>query len=181
MTTLAGLGRRYAKALLELAIERGEVDRIQRDLATLAAAWKDQRELRAAFENPKIGPDVRRRVLDAIIQRLGASTTLKNTLFLLSDRRRMRHLPDIASAFAQLSEERAGRVRAEVVSATPLSDAYCAELQKVLSQVTGKEVVLHRREDPSLIAGVVTRIGDQVFDGSLRTRLEELKDEMLHR
>jgi F-type H+-transporting ATPase subunit delta len=74
-----------------------------------------------------------------------------------------------------MSDRKKGLLRAEVVAAAPLSEAYYARLQQQLEKLTGKKVVLDRREDPSLLAGVVTRIGDTVYDGSLRTRLQEIK------
>jgi F-type H+-transporting ATPase subunit delta len=98
---------------------------------------------------------------------------------LLSDRQRLRHAPEVADAFEAMAEARSGRVRAEVTSATALSPAYVSELERTLSTVTGKQVVLSQKVDPSLIAGVVTRIGDHVYDGSLKSRLAELGDELL--
>lgn len=177
--SVGGLGKRYAKALLSLASESNEVDRVAKDLSDLAAAWGASRELRDIFTNPGFGPDVRKKIVAALAERANVSATLKNTLMLLSDRRRLRHLPEIAEAFAILSEERAGRVRAEVVTAGALPEAYFAELQRALESVTGKKVTVTRKQDPSLIAGVVARVGDRVFDGSLRTRLSELQEELL--
>jgi F-type H+-transporting ATPase subunit delta len=91
----------------------------------------------------------------------------------------MRHLPEVAAAFEELVEDRTGRVRAEVTSASALPDAYYEQLQKALGEVTGKQVILVKKQDPTLIAGIVTRVGDKVFDGSLRNRLNELKEELL--
>jgi F-type H+-transporting ATPase subunit delta len=87
-------------------------------------------------------------------------------------------LPQLARAFTELAEVAAGGVRAEVTSATPLPDAYYAQLQRALEQTTGKKVSIEKKTDPRLIAGVVTRLGDQVFDGSVRTRLSELKESL---
>lgn len=181
MSAAGALARRYAKALLSLAKEQNAVDRVQRDLAALAAAWEESKELRDAFQNPIYGSDVRRKITDALAARLGVMPMLKNTLAMLSDRRRMRHLADIAEAYTNLAEAESGRVRAEVVSATALPEAYFAELQKTLEQVTGRKVQIVKRVDPTLIAGVVTRVGDRVFDGSLKNRLVELEDELLDR
>ena len=104
---------------------------------------------------------------------------LENTLMMLADRRRLKHLPEIAEAFERISERRSGRVRAEIVTATKLSDAYYQQLQSALKEATGKDVVLVRREDPSLIGGVVTTVGGRVFDGSLKNRLRELRAQLL--
>lgn len=172
------LARRYAKALLELATEQGQLDKVSQDLTSLMEVWQESTELRQLFENPAVGADQRRSVLEALSSRLDLSQIVKHALFLLSDRRRLRHLPEVAEAFDTLAEERAGRVRAEVITAAPMPEKYYQELEKALEAVTGKKVVLVRKQDDSLIGGVVTRVGDKVFDGSLRNRLEELRESM---
>jgi F-type H+-transporting ATPase subunit delta len=97
---------------------------------------------------------------------------------LLNDRRRMPALPAIARSLREMSDLAKGVVRAEVTSATHLSDEYYRKLHGRLEAVTGKKVALEKRVDPALIAGVVTRIGDTVYDGSLSTRLQELKNSL---
>lgn len=179
MTMHGSLPKRYAKALLSIAVEAGQVDKIGADLGSIVAAWNESKELRDVFANPRHGQAVRHGIVKAIVAKVGASQMLDNTLRLLSDRRRMRYLPEIAAAYDALAEERAGRVRAEVSSATPLSDAYCAELARTLETVTGRKVDIVRHVDPALIAGVVTRVGDMVFDGSVKNRLDELRQRML--
>jgi F-type H+-transporting ATPase subunit delta len=175
------IARRYAKALLELADEQNAVDKVQRDLLELVQNWEASRELREVFENPAVSSEARRKVIEGLANRMGMSVLLKNTLMLFSDRRRMRHVPDLAEAFQTLAEAKSGKVRAEVVSARGLSETYYTQLREALESVTGRKVVLVKRQDPSLIGGVVTRVGDQVFDGSIKTRLDELKDELLNR
>jgi F-type H+-transporting ATPase subunit delta len=176
----SALAKRYAKALLALAEENREVGRIQTDLEQFCEAWKTSGELRELFSNPGFGMELRRKVVDELSQRMNFSSLLKNTLRLLTDRRRIRHIPAIADAFFTMSEEKAGRVHAEVISATPMPESYLQELQKVLENVTSRKVVLEHREDPSLIAGIVTRVGDKVFDGSLRSRLSSLREQLLN-
>lgn len=173
------IGRRYGAALFELAEEQKITAKVEKDLGDFAAAWEESRDLRDVFENPKVPQAARKKVLADVLERLGASTLVKNTLSLLSDRRRMRNVPEVVAAFQAILEARTGKVRAEVTSASALPDAYYEQLQKVLAEVTGKQVIVVRKQDPSLIAGVVTRIGDQIFDGSLKNRLSELKEELL--
>lgn len=173
------LARRYAKALLELAEESGQVEATGEQLAALAEAWEVSAELRETFENPAVMASQRRDLLGQLAQKLGLSPHVRNMALLLSDRRRMRFFPAVAAAFQELAERKAGRVRAEVVTAAPMPDAYYQELQKALESVTGKQVTLQKKEDPSLIGGVVTRVGDKVFDGSLRARLSELREELM--
>ena len=105
--------------------------------------------------------------------------SVRDLLMLLSDRRRLRHLPEITESLDAMVEAKAGKVRAEVTSAAPLSDAYLAELAKALGATIGREVVIGQKTDPELIGGVVTRVGDRVFDGSLKHQLSELREELL--
>ena len=173
------VAKRYARALYELAQERQLTTGVGRSLGALADAWEDSDELFDLFGNPRIGADAKRRVIRALAQRVGAPPMVVNAMQMLSDRHRLDHLPEIAEAFERLAERRSGRVRAEVVTATRLSDAYYTRLQRSLKVATGKDVILVKREDPSLIGGVVTRVGDRVFDGSLRNRLLELREQLL--
>jgi F-type H+-transporting ATPase subunit delta len=172
------LGRRYASALLALASEAGSIDAVSRDLRDFAATWKENRALRTAFENPSVKVATRRQLLRDIAQASGMNDLVRDTLLLVADRRRMAYLPEIIEAFEALAEARSGRLRAEVITASELPAAYFTELQKILEQVTGKQVIVATHVDPSLLGGVVTRIGDQVFDGSLSHRLNELKHEL---
>ena len=173
------LEKRYAKALFELAQDAGQVEQCESQLSQVAEAWEAQAELRGVFEDPSFSPEQRRQILSDVASRLGASKILRNTLWLMSDRKRLAALPLVAAAFKQLADEGAGRLHAEVISATPLSDAYYEQLRTTLEKVTGKKIVLDTRQDPTLIAGVVTKVGDKVFDGSARHRLGELKEELL--
>ena len=173
------LGKRYASALMDLATAADSVDRIGRDLRDAAATYADSRELRSLFENPSFSQDVRRGILKEIAAQAKMHDHVRDLLQLLSDRHRMSSLPEIADAYDALAEQRSGRLRAEVVSATELPDSYYTELASALSGLTGKEVEVVKGTDPSLLGGVVTKIGDQVYDGSLRNRLAELQDELL--
>ncbi len=177
--SISVIGKRYATALLQLATEANAEDRIARDLADFAKAWDESRELRAAFENPSVSQTQRQAILKDLATRSAMHQHVRDTLLLLADRGRLRHVPEVAEAFEAMNEARSGKVRAEVTTAAPVGSGYLSELERALGEVTGKQVVLVHNTDPSLIGGVVTRIGDQVFDGSVRNRLAELKDELL--
>lgn len=174
-----GVGKRYAIALYELAEEKKATAEVGKNLEELAAAWDTSADLRSVFSNPHFGNDARRKVVGAIAERLRCHAIVKNTMQMLADRRRLDQLPAIAEAFVRLAEQRAGRVRAEVVTAKALPESYYAKLQTQLKAATGKDIVLVRREDPSLIGGVVTTVGGRVFDGSLKNRLRELRSQLL--
>ena len=104
---------------------------------------------------------------------------MRNTLQMLLERRRIQTLPYVASYLREQADKRRGVLRAEVTTATPLSDAYYERLRLQLEKTTGQKVVVDKKTDPALVAGVVTRIGDRILDGSLRTRLQSLKDALL--
>jgi F-type H+-transporting ATPase subunit delta len=135
--------------------------------------------LRALFENPAFGSEVRRDVLVDLAAQAGLHEQVRDLLRLLADRRRLRHVPQVREAFDAMLEAKSGKVRAEVTTAAELPEAYFAELGRTLASVLGREVTIVKKVDPNLIGGVVTQVGDQVFDGSLRNRLGELRDELL--
>jgi F-type H+-transporting ATPase subunit delta len=174
------IGKRYARALLNLAADPNAVPRLESDLRAFAATWQASRELRSVFENPSVKQQNRREILREIAQASQMHDSVRDLLRLLSDRQRMRHVPEVAEAFTAMAEARSGKLRAEVVTASALPAGYFAELERVLHDITGKQVVIAHKVDPSLIGGVTTRIGDQVFDGSVKSRLSELTHELLN-
>jgi F-type H+-transporting ATPase subunit delta len=176
--TTGSLARRYARAILDLAVESNQIDRVGRELSELAKTWSESPSLQELFSNPQFGSAARKAVLTEIATRSAVSPLVKNSVLYLSDKQRLSALPDIARVFATLAEEKAGTVRALVTSAALLPDAYYTQLQRALEDATGKRVSIDKQTDPSLIGGVVTRVGDQVFDGSIRTRLNDIKESL---
>ncbi len=170
---------RYAQALFELGLEEGQLDRIVEEFALIARAWAVSPELREAFENPRVPLADKKAIVSELVTWLGVSRIARNALELLIDRRRAKTVPFIARKLGELADAHKGVVRAEVTTAVELAAGYYARLQAQLERMTGKQVVVNRLTDPALIAGVVTRLGDGVFDGSLRTRLQSLRDAMM--
>lgn len=177
--TVSVFGKRYANALLQLAVEGGSVDIIGRDLRDFAEAWETSKDLRDVFENPQVSQLTRRQIIRDLALQSGMHATVRDTLSLLSDRKRLRHVGEVADAYEAMAEARSGRLRAEITTAAELPAGYFAELEKTLREITGRDITLVRKVDPSLVGGVVARVGDQVFDGSLKNRLAELKTELL--
>jgi F-type H+-transporting ATPase subunit delta len=173
------VARRYAQALLELGLEEGQLDKIVEDVTTVAEAWDASAELRNAIENPLVPQAAKKAVMGDLAGSIGANATTRNALQLLVDRRRYKTLPYLARALRMLADARKGLVRAEVTTVAPLPESYYGRLQAQLEKMTGMRVVVDRKTDPSLIGGVVARMGDRVFDGSLRTRMESLRDAMM--
>lgn len=176
--TTGAVGKRYARAILELAIESKQVDRVGKELSELAAMWQESKELQELFSNPSFSGTVRKGALVELLARTGVSPLVKNSVLYLSDSGRLAALADVARSYTELAADKAGTVRAVVTSAAPLTEAYYGQLQRSLEAATGKKVSIEKKTDASLIAGVVTRVGDQVFDGSIRTRLSEMKESL---
>jgi F-type H+-transporting ATPase subunit delta len=173
------VARRYAKALFELGVDAGTLPSVVSEVTSLADAYSESSELRIVLDNPLVAYNAKRAILVDLAEKGQISTIVKNSLLLLSDRRRLHLLPAIAQLLKEMGDAREGVVRAEVTTAARLPESYYEKLGKQLEKMTGKRVVVDRREDPSLIAGVVTRIGDMVIDGSLRARLDEMMTALL--
>ena len=177
--SLETVASRYAQALLEIGAETNSLQPLADQLHQVAEAYASSTELRVVLDNPLVSEHDREAVINEISSRMGLSPVVRNTLLLLMQRRRMAILPTMARTLRTLSDERAGLVRAEVASATALADDYVRRLQGELERMTGRKVVLERKVDPELMGGVVTRVGDLVIDGSIRTRLADLKAQLL--
>ncbi len=173
------IAKRYATALLELGGEAGELDALVEEISRAAAAYEASAELRGAFENPLVPAPAKKAILGDIVERLALGTTSRSFLGLLVDRRRIRALPAIATRLREMADLRRGITRAEVLTAMPLPEEYFEKLQRELERITGRKVALDRKLDPTLICGVLIRIGDTVYDGSLVARLKQLKETML--
>jgi F-type H+-transporting ATPase subunit delta len=167
--------RRYARALFALAREEGRIEEIRRELDSLAALIDGNPELGHAILRPLFPSVERRRVLRAVCERLGSSDTVRRFCSFLVDRRRIVELDAIRTAYGALADEAAGRMRARVVSANPLSDAQRERLQRALAERTGSQLELEVEVDASLLGGAVASVGGLVFDGSLRTQLQQLR------
>ncbi|MBI4701751.1 MAG: ATP synthase F1 subunit delta [Deltaproteobacteria bacterium] len=168
------VARRYAQAIFELGQEKGELGALGRELGAFAALYQGHPELKALASTPLVGDERRERVIRELGARLGASETGVRTLCLLARRRRLGALPAIVQKLGELVDEHERVLRASVRSAAPLAPAYLDRLRRKIEDATGKKVVIDYEEDPSLIAGIVTQLGDRVVDGSVRGKLTEL-------
>jgi len=172
------LARRYAKAVFQIGQEQNGLDKIAGDLRSFAHAMRDSAELASALSSPAIPRTDRKKIIDGLLQRIGVVSTTRNLMYLLLDGERLASLPMIVRELDKMIEAKAGRVSAEVVSARPLEPAQLSELVAVLEKLSGKKVSVSKREDPELLGGVVAKVGDTVYDGSLRTELQRMREEL---
>ncbi len=169
---------RWARALFEIVEQEGSREAVLDQLAQIAGAWQASEELRQIMENPMVPAKVRTAIFMEIVDRAGASRTLRNFFGLLLRKGRLTELPAIYREVLVQSDRQARRVRAEVISASPLSPLVASRLKAALETATDARVLLTQKEDPALVAGVVTRVGGLMIDGSLRTQLERLREGM---
>jgi F-type H+-transporting ATPase subunit delta len=167
--------RRYARALFGLAKEDGKTQEVRGELDTLADLFEASLELREALLTPLYPVKERRGVLQAIASQEGFSQLITNFYAFLIDQRRLVDFPGIREEFARLVDEDSGLVTAAVVSASPLDEQLQDRLRRALSDRTGFEVRLDVQIDESLIGGAIAKVGDLVFDGSIRAQLDQLR------
>jgi F-type H+-transporting ATPase subunit delta len=179
MGSVAAIADRYARAILELGVEAGTLSSLADEVNRFASAYEAGVDLRAVIENPLVPPEQRDAVLEEVTSRLGMARLAKNTVGYLAHRRRLSLLPDIARRLTSLSDDKAGVMRAVVTSAAPLPESFYSRLAQDLGALVGRTIVFDRQQDPSLIGGVITRVGDNIIDGSLRGRLDQLERQML--
>ena len=174
----AAAARRYAKALFALGREAGRIEEVRAELDALAALFAEVPDLRDALFRPLHPVAERRAALEAVAERLNTSTEVRHFYAFLIDQRRIVDFPAIHAEYARLADEVAGRVAARVTSSAPLSEDQKERLREALNARTGRDVQLEVEVDESLVGGLVARVGDVVFDGSIRTHLHQLRSNL---
>lgn len=171
--------RRYATALLDVATAAGIADRCLADLEAFAAQVRAVPDLHDLFANPTVPTGTVGQVVSALATRMGAEPTTTSFLCLLASRRRIDRLDAVIAAYRSIRDDRAGRARAELESAGPISDEQVARIRDAIGGALNRQLVLTRKHDPSLLSGVRVTVGDRVFDLSARTYLESLRSRLL--
>ncbi len=168
---------KYARALADVVIGRGlDPEATVAEVNALAALLAGSVELRTVLENPSVAAGQKLALLDVLASRLGASRYVRNFAALLVDNRRMAALPEIARQFALELDERLGFAQAEVTTARELDEAEKGALVRRIEGLSGRKVRARYARDPRLLGGAVVRLGSTVYDGSVRGRLQRLKE-----
>jgi F-type H+-transporting ATPase subunit delta len=167
--------RRYAEAAFQLATRDGSIETWRRELEQAAAATDGQ--LMDVLANPALPLDARLDVVNRVFAEL--SQSVRNIIFLLVRRHRIEQLPRVVAEFIRLDERRQGIVHANATSAAPLTDLEVKALTARLEQMTGGRIALETDVDASLLGGLIVRVGDRLIDGSVRGRLERLRNQLV--
>ena len=175
----AAIAKRFAKSLLEIALEQSMADRFGTDLSGFCSVLKDNHNFAAFLLNPMYSLEERRSLLDTVAEAIGSTTAVTKFVWVLVKSRTINLIGDIEVAYGKLLDEHAGKLRAVVESPFDMDVDIITELEGKLSDATGKEVVVSAEKSEELIGGLVIRMDNLLIDGSLKTQLEQMKDKIL--
>lgn len=172
------LAERYATALFDLADQDKALDAVAQDLTNLKAVLGESPDLQMLTRNPVFSRDDQHRAMEAILEKVGCHKLIRNLVGVMIGNRRLFVLEVVIDGFLAEMARRRGQVTAVVTSARPLKDAHVSEITNELKKVYGKGLVIDQEVDPSLIGGLVVRVGSRMVDNSMRTKLNRLEHAM---
>jgi F-type H+-transporting ATPase subunit delta len=172
------VARRYASALADVIVPRGEAELVQQELVAWESMMSTNLALLEAFSNPTVAYEQKERLLNELIERTKVKLTTANFLRVLLKNQRLAELPHVNAKLNEVLNEHAGVISAQVTSARPMADTIKAVLEEKLCQLTGKKVRLTFDTDETLLGGIITRIGSTIYDGSVRTQLGRLSEKL---
>lgn len=172
---ISGVAERYASSLFELALEAGSIDKVGADLDRFQALLDGSDDLRRLVASPVFSAEEQRNAVSAVADKAGISGLVGNFLKVVAGNRRLFALPGMIRAFRAIAAEHRGEITAQVTSAHALSAAQETELKSALKGVTGKDVAIAVTVDPSILGGLIVKVGSRQIDTSLRTKLSTLK------
>lgn len=170
------LSRRYAKALLSIGKENGSVDAYRKELFSIARLFENHAELRSILSNPLHPYSERRKLLQSLLEKLSVSKIMSSFLLLLFDKGRIAILGEVEQSYQFFADKEENIVRAEIVSAVSLKEESVSSIRNALARLTSRDVFLELREDARIIGGIITKVGDLIYDGSIRTQLWNLRE-----
>jgi|SRR5690349_3979562 len=170
---------RYARALLDVAVkEHADLDQVERELASIVDLFAEHKLLSQALLNPVVPVPRKRAAMDALTSRAHLLPMVTKLLSLLAERDRLILLPDLLAAYRDRLLDYRNVVRAEVTTTSPLSAEQVNAIERNLARASGRTVTLSANIDPSIIGGVVTRVGSTIYDGSVTRQLERMKERL---
>lgn len=172
---ISGVAERYATSLFELAVEAEAIDQVASDLSAFEAMIGESADLKRLIESPAFSADDQFKAIAALCDKAGIKGLVGNFLRVVARNRRLFAVPGIIHAYREMVAKHRGETRAEVTAAHELTSAQETELKAALKDVTGKDVMIDLKVDPSLLGGLIVKIGSRQIDTSLRTKLSTLK------
>lgn len=172
---VSGIAGRYATALFDLAIDEGALDQTADDMASLGRMIADSADLHRLVRSPVIGSAAQVEAIDVVMAKAQFGSLTQKFVGLVSSNRRLFALPSMVQSFAQLMASHRGEIAGEVISAHPMSAAQLDVLRAQLKSAVGSDVQIDAKVDPSLLGGLIVKIGSRMIDSSLRTKLQNLK------
>lgn len=181
MALTSPVNRRYARALVDAAAKLGPtgVDQVAEEITRFASAVATSQDLTTILTNPVFTSVDREKALGAVLDKMQPSELVRRFFLLLSERDRMQELAAIAESVRRLADEGAGRLRAVIETASPLSPDAAESLRRALEKRTGKTIALDVTVNPALLGGVRAQIGSTVLDGTIRAQLDQLRDRLV--
>ena len=173
------IARRYAKALVNLAENEKDLDNTGKHLNSITEVYKENLELRQVLSDTKVSSGIKLEILKDVLSKIKVSKLVDTFSRFLLAKRRIDFLPDIERAFNLLLQEKLGRIEANVTTASELPKDTVKRLVDAISSYSGKEIEVNVTIDPSIIGGIVTRIGSTVIDGSIQTYLNQIRQSII--
>lgn len=172
------LAKRYAKAVIDQAQEAGILKEVGQDLENIASLFADSHELTNVFADPTIASEAKEKVLAQVLEKGGVQELTMKFIHVVLLKDRILGIQEIARSYRDLWDQLENKVRAKVVSAAQLSKEEQSRIKDALSEISGKDVALEVEVDEGLLGGVVTYMGSQVYDGSIKNQLTQIKDNL---
>jgi F-type H+-transporting ATPase subunit delta len=172
------VARRYAAAMADVAVEKNGAAQVRRDFGAFIETFYENADLRHFLESPAVTPDMKRKVVGEVAAKMGLDGDVRNFVYLIVGHGRTELLRVIDRLLVEELNARMGIASAEVVSARKLSDAERKELTATLERRVGKKIEAHFREDQELLGGAVVQVGSTVYDGSVREKLQRMREQL---
>jgi F-type H+-transporting ATPase subunit delta len=172
------LSRRYAKALFNLGQQDGAFLKYGKELNELVSCYNESADFRHVISSPIFTMETRKKILNAVLNKSGFSVMIRNFVNLLMDKNRIKSLESINDCYSALTDEASNISRAEIITAKPLKKETLNRVVRTFEGITSKSIRAEVKEDPAIIGGIIVKIGDTFWDGSIRAQMEGLRESL---